>query len=152
MTSGGSYLSHDAQFLTCVCRLVYVLGGWNGACLNTVERYEPGSDLMHQPGDLLAPAEQLQVLTLLFAGVDQWVNVASMTQRRKQFGAAVLDGQIYVVGGVDDTSQYLGSVERYSAKFDSWRPVSPILVDRCVRLDCPISCFYFPLSMILSYL
>ena len=63
VTSGGSYLSHDAQFLTCVCRLVYVLGGWNGACLNTVERYEPGSGLMHQPGDLLAPATQSFDLT-----------------------------------------------------------------------------------------
>ena len=72
------------------------------------------------------------------------MNVASMTQRRKQFGAAVLDGQIYAVGGVDDTSQYLGSVERYSAKFDSWRPVSPILVERCVQPDWVVSCFYFP--------
>ena len=53
-----------------------------------------------------------------------------MCKRRTQFGAAVLGGRIYAVGGRDDAGQYLNSVERYSVELDTWRPVSPILVPR----------------------
>ena len=110
-------------------RFVYVLGGWNGECQNSVERYEPGLDPWHQNPPGIAVIVELSY-PYKCLGVDKWIGMAPMGKRRTQFGAAVVGGRIYAVGGRDDTGQYLGSVERYSVELDTWRPVSPILVER----------------------
>ncbi|KAM7447248.1 protein modification by small protein conjugation [Porites harrisoni] len=57
-------------------RRIFALGGKNGlfATLSSVEYYEPE--------------------------IDRWTEVSSMKLRRFEFGAAVLDGKLYAVGGL----------------------------------------------------
>ena len=45
-------------------------------------------------------------------------------------GLAVLDGQLYAVGGYDGR-QHLSSVECYSACVNRWRPISDMNSSRC---------------------
>lgn len=48
-----------------------------------------------------------------------WVNYGSMTSRRLQFGAAVIDNKLYVVGGRDGLKT-LNIVECYDFKNKTW--------------------------------
>jgi len=94
---------------------IYVIGGWDAACQSTVERYQPGID----PWTREPPGE------------DRWDMMGSMAQRRSQLAAAVVQNKIYALGGRDDAGLYLATVERYSIDLDVWRPVAPMLVERC---------------------
>jgi len=94
---------------------IYVVGGWDSACQSTVERYQPGLD----PWTRNPP------------GADRWDMMASMQQRRSQLAAVGLQGKLYALGGRDDAGLFLNSVERYSVDLDCWRPVAPMLVERC---------------------
>lgn len=60
---------------------------------------------------------------------DFWEKVAPLTDRRINFGVAVLHGFIYVVGG-HNGEQYLSSVERYDTHQDSWKTVASMGIPR----------------------
>lgn len=44
----------------------------------------------------------------------EWNHLASMLTPRSQMGITILDGYIYVVGGMNKNQEVLTSVERYS--------------------------------------
>jgi len=54
------------------------------------------------------------------AAEQSWVTLASMPTPRCDFGVAVLEGKIYVIGGVNKNGEYLGTVEVYNPATNSW--------------------------------
>lgn len=68
---------------------------------------------------------------------DEWLPLASLQQKRYDMDAAVLDGQIYVVGGW--AGRYLASVERYDPVTNSWRFVASLNVARWGHRCCTVN-------------
>lgn len=60
---------------------------------------------------------------------DTWRQVATMSGRRLQFGVAVLDGRLYVVGGRDGLKT-LNTVECYNPHSKSWSVMPPMSTHR----------------------
>lgn len=58
-----------------------------------------------------------------------WNHVASMSGRRLQFGVAVVDGRLYVVGGRDGLKT-LNTVECYDIKSKTWTTLPPMSTHR----------------------
>ncbi len=65
----------------------------------------------------------------LFAG-GRWRRIAPMNEPRWSHGAVVLDGEVWVTGGMDDDHNALATVEVYSPVTDSWRSSEPMTVPR----------------------
>lgn len=60
---------------------------------------------------------------------DTWKQVATMSGRRLQFGVAVLDGRLYVVGGRDGLKT-LNTVECYNPQSKTWSVMPPMSTHR----------------------
>uniref|UniRef100_A0A8C5B5E7 Kelch-like family member 5 n=1 Tax=Gadus morhua TaxID=8049 RepID=A0A8C5B5E7_GADMO len=60
---------------------------------------------------------------------DTWSQVATMSGRRLQFGVAVLDGRLHVVGGRDGLKT-LNTVECYNPHSKSWSALPPMSTHR----------------------
>lgn len=60
---------------------------------------------------------------------DTWKQVATMSGRRLQFGVAVLDGRLYVVGGRDGLKT-LNTVECYNPHSKTWSVMPPMSTHR----------------------
>lgn len=58
-----------------------------------------------------------------------WTPVANMNGRRLQFGVAVLDDKLYVVGGRDGLKT-LNTVECYNPKTKTWSVMPPMSTHR----------------------
>ena len=71
------------------------------------------------------------MLNVCLTGTHKWNAVSPMCHHRTQCGAAVVNSKIYAVGGRGQSGEYLGEVERYSADLNVWRPVAPLLLERC---------------------
>lgn len=54
------------------------------------------------------------------AAEQSWTTLASMPTARGDFGVAVLEGKIYVIGGVNQDGEYLSNVEVYNPATNSW--------------------------------
>ncbi|KAM9855244.1 kelch repeat and BTB domain-containing protein 12-like [Aulostomus maculatus] len=121
---GGSWLSFAPLPvpLACHCSVtleerLYVLGGWTP---------------QHQPDE---EPDKLNNRVFQFdPGKDRWSECARMKYSRYRCGTAVLNGEIYVLGGIgcdgEDRGQSrrcLSSVEIYNPDTDTWRagPVLP---------------------------
>ncbi|XP_056129994.1 kelch repeat and BTB domain-containing protein 12-like [Lampris incognitus] len=115
---GGSWLSFAPLPLPLACHLavglqdhLYVLGGWTP---------------QNQPDD---EPDRLSNRVFQFdQGKDRWKECARMKYSRYRCGSAVLNGEIYVIGGIgcngEDRGQSrhcLSSVEIYNPKADAWR-------------------------------
>jgi hypothetical protein len=53
-----------------------------------------------------------------------------MDTARRAFETCVLNGEMYVTGGLDANNVYLSSVEKYSLSSDTWTAVAPMPVER----------------------
>uniref|UniRef100_H2YHH8 BTB domain-containing protein n=1 Tax=Ciona savignyi TaxID=51511 RepID=H2YHH8_CIOSA len=85
---------------------LFAIGGMDtskGACMFFIEQYD--------------------------ARTNQWCHVANMTGRRLQFGVAVLDNKLFVVGGRDGLKT-LNSVECFNSKTKSWSVMPPVATHR----------------------
>jgi hypothetical protein len=83
----------------------YVLGGFDGAglgrsILSSMERFDASSW--------------------------QWSVTASMSTARFNFGACALAGELYALGGRDNSNHQVSSVEKYSPASDTWSTVAPM--------------------------
>lgn len=58
-----------------------------------------------------------------------WTPVANMNGRRLQFGVAVLDDKLYVVGGRDGLKT-LNTVECYNPRTKTWSVMPPMSTHR----------------------
>ena len=80
---------------------LYACGGYHSSSrLDSCERYDPAADA--------------------------WTSRASMLGPRADFGAAVINGNIYVAGGItgDGWAAHTSSVERYDPTSDTWTAVA----------------------------
>ncbi|XP_078486235.1 kelch-like protein 12 [Ciona intestinalis] len=59
-----------------------------------------------------------------------WEKVASMNVKRLRFGAAVLNGTIFVFGGSDDNDRSLSSGEFYVVSLNKWIQLKPMKIAR----------------------
>ena len=127
---------------------LYVIGGWGGgSCLSSVECI---SDLkakwkyiasMNEPRRWLAAVNCNDVIYAIGGKsgdghdktmksvekydpeTDEWSFVSNMTIKRSSHSAAVMDGKIYVVGGIDTESEIVRIIECYDPSNDSWSVV-----------------------------
>jgi len=82
----------------CECGWLYAVGGSDGQRhLDSVERYEAGEDVWHP--------------------------VAPMRTARRNCGVGVLNGQLYAVGGRNESKQVMDNIERYDSREDRWERV-----------------------------
>ncbi|MBF0236228.1 MAG: Ig-like domain-containing protein [SAR324 cluster bacterium] len=58
--------------------------------------------------------------TFTTQGNNTWTTIATMSESRCSPAGGVLDGQIYVVGGVDASNYYLNSMEIFDPEYDTW--------------------------------
>lgn len=58
-----------------------------------------------------------------------WSTIGTMTGRRLQFGVAVLDGKLHVVGGRDGLKT-LNTVESYDPGTNTWSQLPPMSTHR----------------------
>jgi N-acetylneuraminic acid mutarotase len=79
---------------------VYVVGGYNGAALHTVEQYDPATNT--------------------------WTGKAPMPTARIGFEVGVIDGKLYAVGGQDDAQNLLATVEQYDPVTNTWTTKAPM--------------------------
>ncbi|XP_078737922.1 kelch-like protein 28 [Lampetra fluviatilis] len=128
------------------------------ATLDCVEAYQPGSDTWAPLPPLAKPRYECACAVLerrLYvvggvacrvrnrvpygrheSSVERWdPEVASwdlapaMTECRSTLGLAVLDGELFALGGYDGQN-YLRSVERFSPRLGRWSPAEPMLKKR----------------------
>lgn len=69
-----------------------------------------------------------------------WTQVANMNGRRLQFGVAVLEGRLYVVGGRDGLKT-LNTVECYDPKRKTWSSMPPMSTHRHGLGECFMPCW-----------
>ena len=127
---------------------LYVIGGWGGG--NYLSSVECISDLkskwkyiapMNVPRRWLAAVncndaiyaiggksghandETLKSVEKYDPETDEWGFVSNMTIKRSAHSAAVIDGKIYVVGGIDNENTIVRIIECYDPSNDSWSVV-----------------------------
>jgi hypothetical protein len=89
------YLSYLESFF-----VVALSGGYDrGECLRSVEKYQPASDT--------------------------WNSLPDMLCARARFGAAALEGKLYVVGGSDGWRD-LDSVHCLDFETGRWKAIAPL--------------------------
>lgn len=72
---------------------IYVIGGYNGSYVDTVEAYDPATST--------------------------WTTKAHLATVRSQLAAVALDGKIYAIGG-GDANSYYKTMEVYDPKTNTW--------------------------------
>ena len=93
---------------------LYAVGGYDGGdlssgtTLSSVERYDPAANA--------------------------WEEIAPMPTARQNPGVGVLDGKLYVVGGVGDRSELLNTVVQFDPAKNAWEDVAPIATARVAPL------------------
>ncbi|KAF5920301.1 hypothetical protein HPG69_007607 [Diceros bicornis minor] len=127
--------------------LLYAAGGYDGAsCLNRETQVSlhdyPAQDSSPAMGRT-GPGARTTFLPLLkvSGGPDAhsaerydplmgaWTSVAAMSTRRRYVRVAMLDGNLYAVGGYDSSS-HLATVEKYEPQVNAWTPVASMLSRR----------------------
>lgn len=131
--------------------MLYAIGGYGPAHMNSVERYDPSKDSW----EMVAPMADKRIhfgvgvmLGFIFVvgghnGVshlssierydphqNQWTVCRPMKEPRTGVGAAVIDNYLYVVGGHSGSS-YLNTVQKYDPISDTWLDSAGMIYCRC---------------------
>lgn len=133
---------------------VYIIGGKNEGALNNVEEYDTVSGKWTEKSSMPAPKYNIDTVSVknkiyVIGGcvdnsngsiylsnveeydtvTDTWVTKASMPNLRMAYGAAAVNGKIYIAGGYDGT-QYLNTLEVYDPATDTWETKAPMNTPR----------------------
>ena len=129
---------------------IYVFGGWNGSSIvNSVQVYDCASNSWSEGPPLpsarcdsraISIAQKIYIFGGLSGSLSQpsyvdevlifdtstgsYSNGSSMTEAKKAPGVCLLDGLIYVVGGVTGKNSYSSANEAYDPATDSWSQLS----------------------------
>ncbi|MBC8458377.1 MAG: IPT/TIG domain-containing protein [Deltaproteobacteria bacterium] len=121
---------------------IYVIGGWRGGQLATIEEYDPATDTWTKKADMPTPRTDLLASAVNgkiyviggyvyvgdYAGkyvstveeydpaTDTWAKKDDMPAPTSLSGISMVNGKIYVMGGVTDHSR----VEKYDPATDTW--------------------------------
>ena len=126
---------------------IYVIGGWNGADLDTVEIYNVNTDewivgtplpatlndgavqvvdnKLYVIGGSNASVAAVATVWEYDAVLDTWTSKSSMPTGRRSLASASVDGKIYTISGVDTGNWYSAAVEMYDPSTDTWETKSP---------------------------
>jgi len=127
---------------------IYVIGGWNGNILNTVEIYNVTDDLWIAGTPLPAPrldgaVQAIDSKLYVIGGnshggggavstvweydpiLDIWASKSPMPTGRRSLASAVVDGKIYTISGVDTGNMISAAVEVYDPATDTWEIKNP---------------------------
>eukprot|EP00808_Paulinella_micropora_P005576 g63229.t1 len=147
---------------SCACTTLqgktYVMGGTDGfgTCLSSVERFDPKKNKWEAVAPMTTPrARGCAVSVVLddkiyllggFDGADtfmssverfcpeknKWELWVPLSSKRKAPAGAVLNGYIYVIGGLcrKDEDITLATVERFDTKTNKWEEVAPMISPR----------------------
>ena len=112
---------------------IYAIGGNNLGALNTVEEYDPTTDTWSTKTPM--PTERSGFATAVVNSkiyaidgenneeydpiADTWTTKTSLSTLRTS-GSAVVNGKIYVIGGLDGGGFFSDSVEEYDPATDTW--------------------------------
>ncbi|MEU6072822.1 S8 family serine peptidase [Micromonospora sp. NPDC047074] len=145
---------------------VYSFGGYSGSALSDVFAYDPAAQswakVSDMPGGgrqqaaegvingkvyLVSGWSELNTDTLVFNPANrEWSKAAPVPAASAAAGSAVLDGQLYVVGGctTSNCTPYSDKVFRYDPRADSWETVAsyptPIAWQSCGAVAGRIVC------------
>ncbi|XP_039104368.1 kelch-like protein 17 isoform X2 [Hyaena hyaena] len=123
--------------------LLYAAGGYDGAsCLNSSSHQPRGwAPTDTCPGSFRQPASgpcppRRPACSSGIRGAERydpltgtWTSIAAMSTRRRYVRVAMLDGNLYAVGGYDSSS-HLATVEKYEPQVNTWTPVASMLSRR----------------------
>ena len=79
----------------------------------------------------------------------KWRNIAPMNVAKKYVGAAILDGQLYAVGGVNQEFSDLATVECYSPSSSQWQSIAPMEKCKGDEKVCCLSQFPYQANRVL---
>lgn len=65
-------------------------------------------------------ADSIEITFISSPITNSWAPIVAMTSRRSGVGLAVVNGQLYAVGGFDGTA-YLKTIEVYDSESNQWR-------------------------------
>lgn len=120
---------------------IYAIGGWNGAAMSTVEKYNPSTNTWttkpsmtsqrHTPGVASVNGKIYAIGGFISSSTNTveeydpatntWTPKANMQYARQAPGVAVVDGKIYVIGGCyNGDVNGVNSVEEYNPLTDTW--------------------------------
>ena len=118
---------------------IYVIGGYDGAFLKTVEEYDPVTDIwttkapMNYARAYLTSSvvngkiyaiggyngtNNLNIVEEYDPATNSWTTKNQMPTARKGLTSAVINGKIYAIGGIG--SSYLNTVEEYDPATNGW--------------------------------
>ena len=84
-------------------------------------------------------AETFNVMERYDPDRDQWCTLDPMPTPRSDFGACVVGGWLYCIGGYNVKDTWLRSVERYHPETHTWAPVAPMPTPRCAFGACEVN-------------
>ena len=122
---------------------IYVIGGWSGGSLSTVEVYDPVTDTWTPKADMptarfgasanvvdgkiyviggYAGGGPLSIVEVYDPATDTWATRGGMPTARSLFASGVVNGKIYAIGGSVRTfaTAGLSTVEVYDPVADAW--------------------------------
>merc|ERR1712085_241684 len=71
-------------------------------------------------------------------GVDSWQQMAAMPSVRYSHAAAVLDGKIYVTGGLSSTDEHMDALEVYDLAADTWMTLASLSQSRAFHASAVV--------------
>ena len=102
-----------SRVLSVVAGDLFVCGGYDGgACLNSVERFDPSTN--------------------------EWTLISPMHYFRSSAGVVACDGSLFVVGGCDGMRRLMNG-ERYYPDSNVWSTIADMAIPRCnfgVEVGC----------------
>ncbi len=108
---------------------------WSGGAEMPAARYDYSFEAVGDTFYLIGGADVADVPQANCYAYDpvanQWTEIAPLNQARRGHGSAVVDGLIYVFGGIDDstpTPSYLASGEVYDPSADTWTVIANLPV------------------------
>lgn len=82
------------------------------------------SDKIILMGGKSNPVVTISLVEIYDPAKNEWFQAAPMLQPRMNFNAGALNDYVYVLGGSNESSQFIPEIERYSITRNNWERVN----------------------------